>query len=266
MTQLADHQIRNAIEDGDIIVSPFHKSLIQPASLDLQLGADLTRYRLDGDLRTKPIDPMVGVPEDELERLSLAQGLTYQLEPDEFILGSTLQVITLSARVIARIEGRSTIGRTGMAIHITAGFVDPGFSGQLTLEMKNLNKRPITLTFGMPIAQLSFMRLGMAAQRPYGHEELGSKYQGQLGATGPAVLAKPQFNWLVAEEDGWLLCLRCGEYRCQESPVRTEFLHPTMSAGRYIMEDHQRWYCKAPDPLRGRGVGGPELLDSSNHE
>lgn len=188
MTQLADHQILNSIEEGDIFIDPFDRSLLQPASVDLQLGGELVRYRTDSVLKLRPIDPMVGIPEDEIERVQLPDGMKYQLEPGEFILGCTLQLVTLSSRVLARIEGRSTMGRFGVAVHVTAGFVDPGFVGQLTLEMVNLNQRPILLARGMGIAQLSFTRLGMGSHRPYGHKDLHSKYQGQVGSQKPLQL------------------------------------------------------------------------------
>lgn len=242
MTQLADHQILNAIEDGDISITPFDESLLQPASVDLQLGNDFTFYRHDSVLDMKPIDPLVGVPEEELERLRINDGFKYRLEPGEFVLACTMQLIKLSPRILARIEGRSTIGRYGVAVHVTAGFVDPGFTGQLTLEIKNENRRPIILTAGMGIAQLSFTRLGLGARRPYGHKDLGSKYQGQSGATGPLALKGAAAALVSMDHSGRLLCERCGEFQTTVS----------MSGwpAQIIMDEHQRWYCKAPDPLR----------------
>ena len=119
-----------------------------------------------------------------MERVSVEEGKPFILHPGEFVLGTTLERLTLPDDIVARIEGKSSLGRLGLLIHATAGFVDPGWSnGQITLELSNVAPLPIRLWPGMKIAQLSFMRMDAPAERPYGHPELGSKYQGQKGPT-----------------------------------------------------------------------------------
>jgi dCTP deaminase len=157
---LSDRDIRTVLTTGEVYVHPFNRDLIQPASLDLRLAPEL---RI-GDLNTITKAP-------------------YVLQRGEFALASTLETITLPAHFAARVEGKSSHGRQGLSIHITAGFIDPGFSGQITLELHNVGPAPIQLHPDMLIAQLCLIPLSSPAERPYGHPELGSHYQGQQGPT-----------------------------------------------------------------------------------
>jgi dCTP deaminase len=184
VTLLADHQILNAIQDGDIAIDPFDMSMLQPASVDLHLGYELKIYKPG-----PPIDPLVGVTEDDFTVIDLNEVGYWSLKPGEGALGCTIQTVKLSARVKASFDGRSTTGRWLLAQHVTAGFFDPGYEGQPTVEIVNFNSvRTIWLRPGMGIAQMSFHRLGMGAKRPYGHPGLRSKYQGQMGATIPGTV------------------------------------------------------------------------------
>lgn len=174
---LADHEIRSKIEAGYITVSPYGDYLVQPASLELRLGSEFIRYLDTGH----PIDPensWNGTEKFETDKVFLG--------PGEFVLGTTMETIGICPSIAARVEGKSTLGRLGLVIHSTAGFVDPGFKGNITLEMTNINSRPIILRAGMKICQMSFHQMSSAAERPYGHEKLGSHYQGQSGVTQAA--------------------------------------------------------------------------------
>lgn len=176
----ADHQIRSKIESEEIYVSPYEPSMVQPASLDLRLGFDFIRYLDTGH----PIDPMSkwnGTEEFSAD--------TVIIQPMEFILGVTLEMFGLGSGIAARVEGKSTLGRLGLIIHSTAGFVDPGFKGYITLEMTNINNRPIILRAGMRICQMAFHPMDEPCERPYGHKDLGSHYQNQSGVTPAAALA-----------------------------------------------------------------------------
>lgn len=179
----ADHQIRSKIEFGYITVSPYDAMMVQPASLDMRLGCDFIRYFATDT----PIDPER--PDDKLERFT-AEKLV--IEPGEFILGTTLERVGICPEIAARVEGKSTLGRLGLIVHSTAGFVDPGFKGNITLEMANINTRPIILRAGMKICQMSFYPMSAPAERPYGHEKLGSHYHNQIGVT-PAAAMRPNF-------------------------------------------------------------------------
>jgi dCTP deaminase len=176
---LSDGTIRRLVADGRVVIDPWDPDLVQPASIDLRLGNSFRvfhNHRVTAiDLREPPrnLTEEVVVPEDE----------PFAIHPGEFVLGRTLEYIELPDDVVARIEGKSSIGRLGLIVHATAGFVDPGFRGTLTLEITNLTRVPIKLYTGLLIAQLSFMALDAPAERPYGSAELGSHYQGQVAAT-----------------------------------------------------------------------------------
>lgn len=176
---LADHQIRSKIESGDIIVSPYDPLMVQPASLDMRLGSEFIHYKRSSE----PIDPEI--PEEILRKFSAERLVIY---PGEFILGTTMERVGIGSEIAARVEGKSTLGRLGLIIHSTAGFVDPGFKGNITLEMTNINVRPITLRYGMRICQMAFHRMDAAAEHPYGHEKFGSHYHLQSGVTPAAAL------------------------------------------------------------------------------
>lgn len=178
---LADHQIRHEIEEGgDIYVSPYNPTLVQPASIDLRLGSEFIRY-VQSDV---PIDP--AVPE-EAQRVSFETDRLV-LRPGEFVLGTTMEWIGIGPKTAARVEGKSTLGRLGLIVHSTAGFVDPGFKGNITLEMTNINSRPIILRPGMRICQIAFYRMDAPVERAYGHDKLGSHYNNQTGVTPAAPL------------------------------------------------------------------------------
>ena len=174
---LSDGTIRRLAEEGRIVIEPWDPSLVQPASVDLRLG-DL--FRVFHNHRTAAID--LRDPPTNLTEEVVSEDV-FVIHPGEFVLGRTLERVELPDDIVARIEGKSSIGRLGLIVHATAGFVDPGFKGTLTLEITNLTRVPIKLYPGLLIAQLSFMTLDAPAERPYGSEALGSHYQGQTAAT-----------------------------------------------------------------------------------
>jgi len=175
---LSDGTIRKLLAEGRIIIDPLDDKFIQPASVDVRLDDAFLVFRRH---TSSDIDPW-NVGDQLMERVSVKEGDPFILHPGEFVLGTTLERLTLPDDIVARIEGKSSLGRLGLLIHATAGFVDPGWSnGQITLELSNVAPLPIRLWPGMKIAQLSFMQMDQPAERPYGHPELGSKYQGQSG-------------------------------------------------------------------------------------
>jgi dCTP deaminase len=172
---LSDKTIREQIESGRIEIDPYDGSLIQPSSIDVRVDR---RFRVFHNARYPYID--VRQPMEELTELVEVSGdEPFILHPGEFVLGQTLEKVTLPDDLVARLEGKSSLGRLGLLIHSTAGFVDPGFSGNLTLELSNVANLPITIYEGMPIGQLSFMRMDGPVEIPYGAKDKGSKYQGQ---------------------------------------------------------------------------------------
>lgn len=175
---LPDHEIEAAITAGTIGITPApHPGAVQPASLDLRLG-DTFEQVIPGGV----IDP--SEPDQQrTSRVVVTGDAPFALNPGVFALASTLETVTLPADLVARLEGKSSLARLGLVIHTTAGFIDPGFSGQITLELANLSGSPILLRAGMKIGQLSFQRMSSPARRPYGTAGLGSKYQNQQGPT-----------------------------------------------------------------------------------
>lgn len=184
---LSDGTIRRLVDDGRIEIDPWDPGMVQPASVDLKLG---TSFRVFHNHRIQVID-LADPPSGLTEHVEVAGGETFVIHPGEFVLGRTEEFVRLPADVVARIEGKSSLGRLGLIVHATAGFVDPGFAGSLTLEITNFNSVPIVLRPGLPIAQLSFMTLDAEADRPYGHPELGSHYHGQVEATESRYGARP---------------------------------------------------------------------------
>ncbi|HEX6712381.1 MAG TPA: dCTP deaminase [Thermoleophilaceae bacterium] len=177
---LSDATIRELIDSGRIVIDPFDPSMIQPASVDIRLG---NSFRVFHNHRIKSID-LGNPPRDLTEHVEIdADDGEFVIHPGEFVLGTTQEYVEIPEDVVCRIEGKSSIGRLGLVVHATAGFVDPGFQGTLTLEIANFNSVPIVLRPGLFICQLSFMALDRAAERPYGHPELGSHYHGQREAT-----------------------------------------------------------------------------------
>jgi len=176
---LSDGTIVRLVEEGRIRIEPWDPSLVQPASVDLRLG---DTFRVFDNHRIAAID-LRERPENLTSEVRIEPGEPFVIHPGEFCLGRTLEWVELPDDVVARIEGKSSLGRLGLIVHATAGFCDPGWRGTLTLELNNLTRVPIKLYPGLLIAQLSFMTLDRPAQRPYGSAELGSHYQGQREAT-----------------------------------------------------------------------------------
>jgi dCTP deaminase len=177
---LSDRTIRQEISRGRIIIEPLSPDCIQPASVDLHLDKKLLafksqRYPAYIDVR-RSMDHLNELVEVDEEK-------PFFLNPGEFILASTLESISLPDDIVGRLEGKSSLGRIGLLIHSTAGYVDPGWQGHLTLELSNVAKLPITLYYRMKIGQISFLRLTSPVDRMYGTAELGSKYQGQTEPT-----------------------------------------------------------------------------------
>jgi dCTP deaminase len=176
---LSDRTIRSEIEAGRIVIEPFKEELIQPSSVDVRVDS---RFRVFHNARYPYID--VRQPREDLtELVEVDEGDPFILHPGEFVLGQTLEQVSLPDDLVARLEGKSSLGRLGLLIHSTAGFVDAGFSGNLTPELSNVANLPVTIYQGMPIGQISFMRMDGPVERPYGSREKGSKYQGQAEPT-----------------------------------------------------------------------------------
>ena len=176
---LSDRDIRSEIGAQRVVLDPYDEAMIQPSSVDVRLDRF---FRVFENHRYPHIDPA----EDQPDLTRLVDPPDYEpfiLHPGEFVLGSTYEVITLPDDVAARLEGKSSLGRLGLLTHSTAGFIDPGFSGHVTLELSNVATLPIKLWPGMKIGQLCFFRLSSPAENPYGSAKYGSRYQGQRGPT-----------------------------------------------------------------------------------
>jgi dCTP deaminase len=180
---LSDRSIREQLAAGRLVIEPFDRRLVQPSSVDLRLDRRFLVFR---NTRRAYLD-VKEQADDLMETVEPAEGEPIVLHPSEFILGSTVETVTIPDDLVARLEGRSSVGRLGVVIHSTAGYIDPGFSGQITLEIANLANIPVRLYPGMRIAQISFSRMTTPADTPYGQRGLGSKYQGQ-GAPTPSRL------------------------------------------------------------------------------
>jgi dCTP deaminase len=184
---LSDGTITRLVEEGRIRIDPWDPTLVQPASVDLRLGDS---FRVFHNHLAPAID-LRRPPENLTEEVTVPEGDTFVIHPGEFCLGRTLEWVELPDDIVARIEGKSSLGRLGLIVHATAGFCDPGWKGTLTLELNNLTRVPIILHPGLEIAQLSFMMLDRPARRPYGSPDLGSHYQGQRAATASRYRAAP---------------------------------------------------------------------------
>jgi dCTP deaminase len=183
---LSDGTIIRLVGDGRIRIDPWDPRLVQPASVDLRLGDS---FRVFHNHRATMID-LRQPPDNLTEEVVVPEGDSFVIHPGEFCLGRTLEWVELPDDIVARIEGKSSLGRLGLIVHATAGFCDPGWKGTLTLELNNLTRVPIILHPGLEIAQLSFMMLDRPAVRPYGSPELGSHYQGQRAATASRYRAR----------------------------------------------------------------------------
>ena len=174
---LSDRTIKEQLAQGRIIIDPLGENAVQPASVDIRLDREILIFRNNQRTHidvTKPADDMV-------EHAIIEDGVPFMLHPGQFALGSTLETVTIPNDIVARIEGKSSLARYGLLIHSTAGFVDPGWSGKLTLEFSNVGILGITLYYGMKIGHISFTQMTTPADNPYGSKILGSKYQGQGG-------------------------------------------------------------------------------------
>ena len=187
---LSDRTIARLIDEGRIGIDPYDESLLQPSSVDVRVDR---YFRVFHNARYPFID--VREPQEDLTELVEADSEPFILHPGEFVLGSTLERIRLPDDLVARLEGKSSLGRLGLLIHSTAGFIDPGWDGHVTLELSNVANLPITIYHAMKIGQLSFMQLSEPAAAPYGAGALGSKYQGQRGPT-------PSRYWQNFEREG----------------------------------------------------------------
>ena len=176
---LSDRDILAELDQGRVQLDPFDAGMVQPSSVDVRLDR---YFRVFENHRYPHIDPAEDQP--ELTREVEPEGdEPFILHPGEFVLGSTYEVVGLPDDIAARLEGKSSLGRLGLLTHSTAGFIDPGFSGHVTLELANVANLPIKLWPGMKIGQLCFFRLSSPPQHPYGSEKYGSRYQGQRGPT-----------------------------------------------------------------------------------
>ncbi|NBY31393.1 MAG: dCTP deaminase [Actinobacteria bacterium] len=182
---LSDRDIAAEIDAGRVKVEPFEPKMIQPSSVDVRLDRF---FRVFENHKYSVIDP--SIEQSELTReVAVTGGEHFILHPGEFVLASTYEVITLPDDIAGRLEGKSSLGRLGLLTHSTAGFIDPGFSGHITLELSNVANLPVKLFPGMKIGQLCLIKLSSPAQHPYGSAVYGSRYQGQRGPT-------PSKSWL----------------------------------------------------------------------
>lgn len=176
---LSDRSIAEVLASGHLVIDPIAEHALQPASVDIRLDR---QFRVFRNHRESFIDVREPV-EDLTEIETVENDEAFVLHPGEFVLGSTLERLTLPDNLVARVEGKSSLGRLGLLVHATAGYVDPGWDGHLTMELSNVANLPIKLYYAMKIGQLSFLELSTAAEHPYGSPELHSKYQGQAGPT-----------------------------------------------------------------------------------
>lgn len=176
---LSDRDIRAELASGRVVLEPFDEAMVQPSSVDVRMDKF---FRVFENHRYPHIDPAEEQP-DLTRQVEPEPGEPFILHPGEFVLASTYEVVTLPDDIAGRLEGKSSLGRLGLLTHSTAGFIDPGFSGHVTLELSNVATLPIKLWPGMKIGQLCLFRLSSPAEHPYGSAQYGSRYQGQRGPT-----------------------------------------------------------------------------------
>ncbi len=174
---LSDRTIKERMAKRQIAVEPLGENAVQPASVDVRLDNEVLVFRNNWRTHIDVMQPA----DDVVERVTIEEGRPFLLHPGQFALGSTLETVTIPDDIVARIEGKSSLARYGLLIHSTAGFVDPGWTGKLTLEFSNVGILGITLHKGMKIGHISFTQLTTPAEFPYGSREVRSKYQGQGG-------------------------------------------------------------------------------------
>ncbi|NMM22132.1 MAG: dCTP deaminase [Phycicoccus sp.] len=176
---LSDRDLRAEIASGRVRLEPYDEVMVQPSSIDVRLDK---YFRLFDNHKYPFIDPAEDQP-DLTRLIEIERDEPFILHPGEFVLGSTFEVVTMPDDLAARLEGKSSLGRLGLLTHSTAGFIDPGFSGHVTLELSNVATLPIKLWPGMRVGQLCFFRLSSPTENPYGSAKYGSRYQGQRGPT-----------------------------------------------------------------------------------
>lgn len=176
---LSDRDVKAQIDEGRIVIEPYDASCIQPSSVDVKIS---NLFRVFRNHTAGVIDVKKDMT-DLTELVEIPMDGVFMLHPGEFVLGSTLERVGVPDDLVARVEGKSSLGRLGLLIHSTAGFIDAGFDGHVTLELANVANLPITLYPGMKIGQVSFMKMTSPAENPYGSGAKGSKYQGQRGPT-----------------------------------------------------------------------------------
>lgn len=177
---LSDRDILERLRRGDLVVDPLDDPdvQVQPASVDLRLGHDFLVFRTP---HIPYLDPRSASGAEVMERISIPEGEPFVLHPGEFVLGTTYERVRIPADLVAKVEGRSSLGRLAVVVHATAGFIDPGFEGHITLELSNLGRVPVALHPRMRVSQIALHQLSSPSERPYGHPSRGSKYQGQRG-------------------------------------------------------------------------------------
>ncbi len=179
MTVLSDRTIKEELAAGRLVIDPLDPEDIQPASVDMHIDRVFRVFKVSSRPYIDIREPM----DDLTDEVVIDDTRPFFIHPGEFVLASTREIVTLPDDILAQVEGKSSLGRIGLLIHATAGFVDPGWHGRLTLELSNVAKMPIALHYGMKIGQLSFMRMTTPVDRPYGSAGLHSKYQGQMTPT-----------------------------------------------------------------------------------
>jgi dCTP deaminase len=179
VTVLSDRTIKEELAAGRLVIDPLDEADIQPSSVDLRLDRVFRIFRVTRRPFVDVREPM----EDLTEVVTIEDEEPFIVQPGTFVLGTTLETITLPDDLVARVDGKSSLGRLGLLVHATAGFVDPGWMGKLTLELSNQSQMPVALYYGMKVSQISFLRTTTPVDRPYGSEGLASKYQGQTGPT-----------------------------------------------------------------------------------
>jgi dCTP deaminase len=186
---LSDRTIKQELASGRLRIEPLDGAAIQPASVDLRLGSTFRVFKTT----SRPYVDVAQEVDDLTELVQISPKEPFVIQPNTFVLGSTVETITLPDDIVARVDGKSSLGRLGLLVHATAGYVDPGWTGKLTLELSNQSQMPIALYYGMRIAQISFIEMTTPVDRPYGSEGLGSKYQGQTGPT-PSRISREFFR------------------------------------------------------------------------
>lgn len=181
---LSDFSIKSALADGSLSIEPFDEKQLQPSSYDVRLGAQFILFKTPEEVSSNLHTPIVLDPYKEnmlTKKVTLDDYSYIELAPNDFILGATKEIIGVGEALVGRIEGKSSLGRLGILVHATAGYVDPGWLGRLTLEIKNIAPYPVKIYENMLIAQVAFDVLSTPAHRKYGDKSLGSKYQGDMG-------------------------------------------------------------------------------------